>query len=189
MNHAVKFLHKQIDEIIEKEAKCCTKGCSFCCYQQIEIMDIEKKAINDFISDKLDEKTKETIRMNLNDWLDVFDKNTPNNKILNGQDVFMDFKDKIGKKGLKCPLLIDNLCSIYEMRPITCRIHYVQHSPKKCDENKFRDSDPKGIQLRAYFINSMKSLGETSIESLPLAIVENLLPERKTKPIEKIVLR
>jgi Fe-S-cluster containining protein len=189
MKGAIKFVHKQIDEIIEQEKKCCTKGCSFCCYQQIEIVDIEKEVIIDFLNDKVDENTKEIIKENLNNWLDFFDENTPNNKVLNGQDVFVDFKNKIGKRGLKCPLLIDNLCSIYEMRPITCRIHYAEHSPEKCDENKTRDSARNGIGLRGHFIESIKSLGETSLESLPLAITKTLLPERKIKLIEKIILK
>lgn len=189
MKIAMKIVHKQIDEIIEKENKCCSKGCSFCCYQQIEILDIEKDLIIDFLNDKVDENTKEIIKKNLNNWLDVFEEKTPDNKVLNVQDVFIDFKNKIGKSGLKCPLLVDNLCSIYEMRPITCRIHYVEHSPQKCDENKRRDSAKNGIELRTQFIESLKSTGETSIESLPIAITNTLLPERKIKIIEKIILK
>jgi len=47
------------------------------------------------------------------------------------QDLSKDVKDKIleninnakGKKVYQCPFLIDNLCSMYNRRSLTCRIH------------------------------------------------------------------
>ncbi|MHA7944609.1 YkgJ family cysteine cluster protein [Formosa sp. 3Alg 14/1] len=185
----VKYINRQIGEALKNEKNCCTKGCSFCCHQQIEIINIEKKLIREYIIKKTSDKQKKIIKENLKTWLDFFDENTPDNRILDGNDIFKDFGEKVAGKGLKCPLLINNLCSIYEMRPITCRIHYVEHSPELCDKDKLRDSAFKGMSLRNYVINMLKNVEEINVEPLANVISDIFLPERKLKPMKKIIVR
>ena len=71
----------QIDNITKTFKSCCEKGCSFCCYQMVEVYDFEKEEIQYAIKNLTDEQKKE-IEINLGNWLDFFNENTPNNKIL-----------------------------------------------------------------------------------------------------------
>lgn len=188
-NSYVKRIYSLLDDTLKNEKNCCTKGCSSCCYQQIEVMSYERDAIKKFVSKNLDNETKEKVKLGLIEWLDYFDNNTPNDKPLDGQAIFGDFGQLVAKKGLKCPFLIDNLCSIYEMRPTTCRIHYVETQPELCAKDRLRDSAPKGLNLRIQIMQMMKSLGELSIEPLAYVVKDEILPERTLKKIEKIILR
>jgi Fe-S-cluster containining protein len=42
------------------------------------------------------------------------------------------------KLRLVCPLLADGLCTVYEYRPISCRLHLVKDSPDGCREDALR---------------------------------------------------
>lgn len=182
-------IYEDVDKFISTQKNCCTKGCSFCCHQQIEIMNFEKEMIRDYIKTNLTVEENNIVKEGLNDWLDFFDVNTPNNKTLTGQDVFTDFGPKAAKASIKCPFLIENVCSIYKMRPFTCRMHIVEHSPQICNTNKLRDSSKPAYIMRAQIVNFLKSKGEISVEPLAYAVADIFLPDRKLKPIEKAVLR
>ena len=181
-------MYSQIDTIIDAENKCCKPGCSFCCHQQIEIMESEKPVIIDYIKLKINIEEKEKIKNDLNIWLNFFDENTPDNKILNGFDIFLDFRKKCAKQVLKCPFLINNLCSIYEVRPLACRVHYVLHNPELCDKDKERETAEKGSVLRQHVINRIKIYEQVSLIPLTYAVASILLPDRKLKPMEKVTI-
>ncbi len=187
-NSEVKEIYTLVDELISTQKSCCAKGCSFCCHQQIEVLNIEKKVITNYIKDKLDDQTKEIIKKDLEVWLDYFDQNTPDNKVLSTQDVFIDFRSKAAKVGLKCPFLINNACSIYAMRPQACRIHIVERSPELCDENKLRDSSDFALKLKHNLVEDLKEKEQISIEPLAYVVKDIFLPERKLKPMDKVVL-
>ncbi|MBK8368183.1 MAG: YkgJ family cysteine cluster protein [Bacteroidetes bacterium] len=184
-NELIKKIYTDIDRFIGTQSNCCKKGCAYCCHQQIEVMNVEKEVINEFITSELSDQTKEIIKENLNVWLDYFDSNTPDNKTLDGNDVFKDFGSKAAKDGLKCPFLIDNLCSIYEMRPMTCRVHIVESEPEFCNKNKLRDSTPNSFHTRLKIVNFLRSKSELRIEPLPYTVKHLFLPDRQLKPIEK----
>lgn len=96
-----KLFLKNFDEKLEKYKSshqaflCCQKGCSICCEKgEYPISELELKYLmHGYI--ELDISTKIKIQENI--------KNI--------------------KKGEKCPFLINNFCSIYEHRPIICRVH------------------------------------------------------------------
>ena len=187
-NSDVKELYNLVDEVISTQKSCCRKGCAYCCHQQIEVLNIEKNVIRNYIKDNLDPETKEIIKKDLKAWLDYFDQNTPNNKVLSAQDVFIDFRGKSAKDSLKCPFLINNACSIYEMRPQACRIHIVEQNPKLCDDNKLRDSSDFAKKLRHTLVEDLKGREQISIEPLAYVVKDVLLPERKLKPMDKVIL-
>lgn len=186
-DHHIKAIHNKIDEFTKKEPNVCKKGCSYCCFQLIEIMDVEVGNITTQIN-SLSQEIKDEVKNNLSNWLDNFNINTPN-RLLDGNDVFRDFAIKSPKLPLKCPFLIDNSCSIYENRPITCRVHIVDNNPLLCDENRQRDSLPKAFQVRYQVTNYIKqNTKELTIIPLPYLASKILLPERPLKEISKVVL-
>ena len=187
-NSDVKEIYNFVDEIIASQKSCCTKGCSYCCHQQIEVQNIEKRVITNYIKDNLDQQTKNVIRKDLEVWLDYFDKNTPDNKVLTAKDVFIDFRNKSAKVGLKCPFLINNACSIYPMRPQACRIHIVEENPQLCNENKLRDSTKFAREIKDTLVDDLKKKEQISIEPLAYVVKDIFLPERKMKQIEKVIL-
>ena len=73
----------------------CKKGCSLCCQKgDYPISELELKYLmQGFI--KLENSQKQIIQNNVKNM----------------------------QKGEACPFLVDNLCSLYEYRPIICRVH------------------------------------------------------------------
>lgn len=177
-------LHQGIDEKSNEYNKCCKIGCSYCCFQSIEIFRFERKPIEKFINENIDEKTLANIKNNLHNWLDYFDKNTPNDKILTINDVYIDFRDLIVEDEIACPFLIDDKCSIYPVRPMTCRSHFVQDSPDFCKLDKLRDSCDDSKAIRDVAVKYIRFHIKSPIIILPYAVHEILGLDRKLKPIE-----
>src|SRR3989344_2442301 len=185
----VKILYKVIDEFTHKQPNCCKKHCSFCCYQQIEVMNVERNIIRNYVQEKLPDEKKDIVKEQLSSWLDYFDENTPNDKPLDGYELFGTFREKSTSAKLKCPFLIDSVCSIYEARPFACRIHIVADKPEQCDSDRFREPKNEALYLRQITVNSLKNKVKLSVEPLPYVVSDLLLPNRKLKKIEKVVLK
>ncbi len=184
-----KRIRSELDNFIGKQKSCCKVGCSFCCYQTIEVINIEVNEIKNFLLNNIDEETKSKIRENLKEYFLFFDENTPNNTVLEAYDLIINFKDISLTKKTKCPLLIDNKCSIYESRPIACRIHIVEENPSLCEKEPYRDSSRPAIYIRQQILELMKSKTENAyILPLSYIIAETLLPEKKLKLIERLLI-
>jgi Fe-S-cluster containining protein len=94
----------ETDLYIRREAQikqlkiACHKGCSNCCViEGIPISELELRGISWYTSEMLDYDIQEKIKLN------IFNKHY----------------------SIMCPFLIDNACSIYEIRPLACRSLYV----------------------------------------------------------------
>jgi len=90
----------------------CKAGCTFCCFIEIDVSGDEAAVIIDHCRE-------------------------------NGIEIDMDYLMKqaaVGRKTYsalsKCVFLKDNLCSIYSVRPIACRKHWVKTDPVLCDFSK-----------------------------------------------------
>lgn len=176
-----------VDNLTKNIKNCCTKGCSFCCSQMIEVYDFEKFEIQEAII-KLDKDKKNKIKDNLDNWLDFFNSNTPDNKILDEFDTIKNFMNISKTKTANCPLLIDNICSIYEHRPITCRIHSVKDSPEKCENDPHRSSSLESNNLRAYTIKFIRSFKKSELLFLPFIVAEVIKTRKKIKPLKKLYI-
>ena len=107
------------------ECVTCKQECSDCCYALFDVGLIEGLYINYQFNKKF--KGKERDR--LVDKLNIADREVHRIKKKaykdldagkNEDDILMD----IAKKRIRCPLLNEqNLCDIYEYRPITCRLY------------------------------------------------------------------
>lgn len=147
----LKELNQMIDEHADKYKTPCKKGCSYCCHQVISIYDFERIFIRDAIR-KLSPEIKEKVKENFFKAKDHITKCTP-------PDIkeveFRTFQDGYGKlmaaDFISCPLLVDNLCAIYEDRPLACRTHFVLDEPMYCAMNRVRDACDESIKFSLTF--------------------------------------
>ncbi|MHC4551949.1 MAG: YkgJ family cysteine cluster protein [Planctomycetota bacterium] len=51
------------------------------------------------------------------------------------------------KMNLRCPLLQNGLCSIYDQRPLACREYFVQSTPDWCFTGQTHNPDPVPVRL------------------------------------------
>jgi len=79
----------------------CRAGCSFCCHQNVDVTIPEALLVALQLGDEADPRRA---------------------AILAAADEFRDLDDDARiATGKPCPLLVDKRCSVYEVRPITCR--------------------------------------------------------------------
>jgi hypothetical protein len=88
----------------------CRKGCSHCCHIAVAVNQAEAQIIGEHIG-----------QLPAN----------PANRAMEGRDGFADFLP-LGYDN-PCPFLLDNQCSIYDVRPTACRLHFsLDVSPDIC---------------------------------------------------------
>lgn len=182
----LKEFYTLIDKEINSFPKVCKKGCFACCYQPIELLSFEQATLADFIKNKMSDEQRESIKTKTSVWLDFFDENTSNVESLSVEEAFVDFRYRAEGIPFPCPLLSDGKCSVYAVRPLTCRTHFVNDDKKYCEQDKLRDGAKESMGYRNNTIQKIKS-GGIQIEVIPLtyALVEILNMDRKTKKIDR----
>lgn len=180
-------LRKKIDSDIEKLPNCCSKGCSFCCFQPIEIFDFEKKTIKNAIK-KLDTTTKNNIKINLESWFNLLNANTVGSTTLEGNDILQLFQNMSPNKH-QCPLLINNLCSIYDDRPLACRLHVVEYNIQSCNADPYRWASNASFNVRRQMLVDLQNRGEElQLLYLPYIATEIIPINTPIKPIKKWII-
>ena len=141
----------------------CKNGCAFCCFQPVFAVSHEMLYLKDYIKEFLPaDKQQEFIDRSRKKALLTLNKS-------------MEEQQKIS---FACPFLDSNSCTIYEARPMSCRI-YLSSSVSSC-KREFEDegnskSKPElyefpfsaGRMLNEGFVSGLKQMGLKSVE-LPL---------------------
>ena len=135
-NSALLKIYELLDDINFKSFKekaekgegtpSCKKGCSFCCNIQVACTEIEVDLIIKYMEDN---------NISLTD--------TEKDR-LKEQCKFILRKDElkyIQSPHKQCVFLKDNECSIYPVRPLSCRNYFVYNDPKLCDTNNTNEED------------------------------------------------
>jgi hypothetical protein len=111
VNKAIDGFFNSAPEENKKEIKCKT-GCTACCFIDVDITGDEASVIINYCKE-------------------------------NGIEIDREYLTKqaaVGRKSYsalsRCVFLKDNLCSIYPVRPIACRKHWVKTDPALCDFSK-----------------------------------------------------
>jgi Fe-S-cluster containining protein len=119
------FVNKVIDHFVElhrvqyPNVETCRKGCSFCCYQQVQVTEPEGQILSDLI--KKDPSIVSMKRLALHKSWQKNEKGSAWTE--------PDFSLR------RCPFLSDdNLCNVYKHRPAACRNHRSIDPPHLCDE-------------------------------------------------------
>lgn len=181
-------LKKKTDFAVKQLNNCCSAGCSFCCYQLIEVFDFEKQAIKSAVN-KLSDEVKSIVKLNLESWFNFFNQNTPENKILDEKDTIVKLMELDLSNKHKCPLLVDNLCSIYSNRPLACRVHVVESKPELCEKDPYKASSRDNHNIRSEIFADIKTKKKYSLIFLPYIITEVIQISTKLKPIKKMPVR
>lgn len=90
-----------------KEAKhiACHKGCSHCCYLRVSVYDYELVSIQSYLENKIHKKQRDEITSSIGVQYERLKYMT---------------MEEHHRTNIKCPFLINNSCSIYPVRPISC---------------------------------------------------------------------
>ena len=118
---------KEIDKLKAPKG-ICKKGCSFCCYQIVDVFSFELSRIVKYIEDN-----------------DIKPDNKEINKVL---DLFVAEKmdhETFRSLKIKCAFLKNDVCQIYPVRPIACKLHMQFDSVNKCKINHLRN-EPHSIR-------------------------------------------
>ncbi|MCJ2166224.1 MULTISPECIES: YkgJ family cysteine cluster protein [unclassified Pseudodesulfovibrio] len=108
----------------------CGKGCSDCCYALFDVTLVEAMYINAKFNEKFSGLERSAI-LNRADAADrqIYKLKRKVFKASQEGQPTNDILLEVAKARVRCPLLDDNdLCSIYENRPITCRLYGVPTS-------------------------------------------------------------
>jgi len=136
--HFVKYeaLVQMVDGVFERVKKeypkevFCREKCSDCCYAIFDLTLIEALYLNDKFLNNFSGKPKNDIIeiAGKTDRVLVKMKRKAYQEVQKGGDE-LEIVGKISQERIRCPLLgEDNLCVMYEHRPITCRIYGIPTS-------------------------------------------------------------
>lgn len=139
LSEVFKGLYNTLDKFAEEKSKLagttCRKGCSHCCYLLALVTPTEAINMAEYIL-----TSKEWLKL-LADLLEA----------LRAAALASDYKGitrmSYFEKGVKCPFLISNECSLYSHRPSPCRYHYVISPPENCSREATRDTQTKMINF------------------------------------------
>jgi len=123
-------VHKSIDACIEEaieekedEVVSCGNGCSFCCFQQVDISDDEATLLTDYSREIEKEIDYDTLK-----------------RQLAAEDYgSLPIKDR------RCVFLEVDSCSVYEHRPSACRKLIVVSDANLCDTEKNKGAEVKKL--------------------------------------------
>jgi len=96
----------------------CKKGCAYCCHQPVFALDYEMQYLNSFIKKNFTQEKQIGVKIRANNIRQKLSGLTEL-EILNSKQ--------------PCPLLENESCSVYEVRPMACRI-YISTDVSTCSK-------------------------------------------------------
>lgn len=107
------IVEKGVDEAIKMEMRkgrklACSKGCSHCCktHQTIPVYPLELVGLSWFVTEKTSGSARKAVKAQLRDY----------------------------REGDPCPFLVEEICSVHPLRPVSCRQFNVFDRP--CEEGE-----------------------------------------------------
>jgi hypothetical protein len=131
----IKEIYQICDELIagclKNGAKpSCKKGCYWCCFMRVKVTPLEVLCIIDYLQSSLTPGELSALRQRL----------VETDEITRG----MDGHQRVRAKKI-CPLVVDDECLVYPVRPITCRTY---HSLNSSDCKLSLDDEEHHIKIR-----------------------------------------
>jgi len=150
-----KSMHEHADTFFEDVGNHfetdCKAGCSYCCYQPATLFVVEAIRIADILKESL---SKERLNLLIGEM-----KTRVQN--LKGNSVAQNINDKT-----RCPLLLNEQCSIYNDRPLTCRKAH-SFSVKRCRAGFQKDRFKTQIPVSLEIMTGLSGIIEAVFEELP----------------------
>jgi hypothetical protein len=125
----------EVDALVDREVArsvasgrtpACSKGCSHCCRQEIYVPRAEVEAIVEWLESSAPHLIVD-LKVRIAAWLDWYRSRYPK-LVASG----VARREAFYSHGPQCPALVDDTCSIYTVRPVFCRTHYVTSSADAC---------------------------------------------------------
>lgn len=193
----VNAVEKQLAEN-GKTISCC-KGCSYCCHYIVAVLSAEAFLIRDEIMALPPDERKGILQNFLNAIERIRSIKIPtyDAKAVDGDSMkkcIENIADWHKKVDMPCAFLADNVCSMYEQRPLICRECLTISEPSTCKNDS--DVTPESVELpvsitKAFTSAADKLEGTTSgIALFPLLIPwceSNPQKARNTWPAKKMV--
>jgi len=106
--NAVGFAGERVLKVLERQADklACQKGCFYCCHVMVEVTVPEVLAVAQYIREKFTQEEQEHVMRSIEGGIKATEGMTRKERFV--------FR-------VPCPLLKDGACSVYEIRPVTCR--------------------------------------------------------------------
>ena len=136
MNTTLANLHAQVDAATKKAVAgsghtppCCA-GCFFCCSEPADSTSSEIRHALELLTPQERDALKERTRA----WLKTFLAAGWQTRDPNSKTHAFDYR----ALKLWCPLLVNGLCSVYDRRPLACRVHIAMESKEGCEDDALR---------------------------------------------------
>lgn len=149
---------------------CCKKGCSHCCYEPAYT---DRRVIDHIISGMSPEQIEE-VKARLPAWLEKTNHMRNSQKRPRAHDY--------RELNVPCPLLKDGLCSVYERRPLDCRIWFAIGNPDDCamparKHQKFADYTKEAMAklCTPWMQSTLEEEGEIIVDHIGVLLAERLL--------------
>jgi len=148
----------EVDELVDRDVArsaangrqpTCSEGCSHCCRQELYAPRAEVEAIVEWLENSAPHLVDD-LKRRIEAWLNWYRSDYPK-LIASG----IARRDAFYSHGPQCPALVNDVCSIYPVRPVFCRTHYVISPADTCR--------PQGDSARVDVpIKSMRIFAKTS---------------------------
>lgn len=157
--------YRRFDTIIVKSIEgsptkpACKVGCSYCCYYKVEVKAHEMLLIHEHMQNNIAPEIADEILTNARTNAELIRTLTPKEHL---------------STNIKCPFLIANQCSIYEVRPFRCRsFHAVQ-----VDACEASYANPSDFSIATELIEEVSHFSDALSQGFEAAIMDSSLDHR-----------
>ncbi len=152
-----KLIATTIDEATTKPA--CRAGCAFCCYYKVEVRAHEVLNIRDYLNKQLSQALREKILQEVEQNAGLIRNMTSEQQLTTN---------------LKCPLLQDNQCSAYPVRPYRCRNFHATDA-SACEASF---ADPANMDIATGMVETLAIVADAHSQGFEAAIEHQGLDAR-----------
>lgn len=142
------LIAKAIDESTVKPA--CKAGCAFCCHYKVEVRAHEMLLIKDYLSKTFSAEEIATVLAEAEANAAIIRTLTPEQHLTTN---------------LKCPMLQDNQCSSYPVRPFRCR-NFHSTDANACEQSH---SDPSNMAIATGMIEDVAMFADAHTQGFEAA--------------------
>jgi Fe-S-cluster containining protein len=155
--HFDKIIAKSIEESPTKPA--CKAGCFYCCYYKVEVKAHEMLLIHEHMQKNLVPELKTEILTSAKANADVIRTLTPKEHLATN---------------IKCPFLVANQCSIYEVRPFRCRSFHAVN----VDACEASYANPSDFSIATELIENVSHFSDALSQGFEAAVMDSDLDHR-----------
>ena len=178
-------IYRLYDEFMNGLDTACQKQCAHCCTTNVSITTLEGY----YLIDKLDSDQRASLKLALvkEAISDRFRPLLTTNRIAelcrNGEEIP---EDTLSKGHQKCPLLLEDLCPVYLLRPFGCRC-FVSRIP--CGASGVADVDDFVLSVNTVFLQTIEHVDKDGCSGNLIDVLLRLLPAENRSAYQNDSLR